>query len=50
MEENLAPKAEEMISEEKEAYVTIRIKGNKSVLSGLYIDGKPVEKLLTEFN
>ena len=48
MEETLAPKAEEMISGEKEAYVTIRIKGDKSVLSGLYIDGKPVEKILTE--
>lgn len=46
MEENLAPKAEEMISEEKEAYVTIRIKDDKSVLSGLYIDGKPVEEIL----
>lgn len=48
MEEKLAPKAEEMISGEKEAYVTIRIKGDKSVLSGLYIDGKPVEEILTE--
>ena len=48
MEETLAPKAEEMISGEKEAYVTIRIKGDKSVLSGLYIDGKPVEEILTE--
>ena len=48
MEETLAPKAEEMISREKEAYVTIRIKGDKSVLSGLYIDGKPVEEILTE--
>ena len=48
MEETLAPKAEEMISREKEAYVTIRIKGDKSVLSGLYIDGKPVEEILIE--
>ena len=48
MEETLAPKAEDMISEEKEAYVTIRIKGDKAVLSGLYIDGNPVEKILTE--
>ena len=48
MEETLAPKAEEMISGEKEAYVTIRIKGDKSVLSGLYIDGKPIEEILTE--
>ena len=48
MEETLAPKAEEMLSGEKEAYVTMRIKGDKSVLSGLYIDGKPVEEILTE--
>lgn len=48
MEETLAPKAEEILSTEKEAYVTIRIKGDKSVLSGLYIDGKPVEEILTE--
>lgn len=50
MEETLAPKAEEMISGEKEAYVTIRIKGDKSVLSGLYIDGKPVEEILTKID
>lgn len=50
MEETLAPKAEEMLSGEKEAYVTIRIKGEKSVLSGLYIDGKPIEQVLTESN
>ena len=48
MEETLAPKAEEIISEKKEAYVTIRIKGDKSVLSGLYIDGEPVEEFLSE--
>ena len=48
MEETLAPKAEEMISGENEAYVTIKIKGDKSVLSGLYIDGKPVEEILAE--
>ena len=48
MEETLAPKAEEAISEEKEAYVTVRIKGDKSVVSGLYIEDKPVEKFLTE--
>ena len=48
MEETLAPKAEEMISEENNAYVTVRIKGDKSVLSGLYIDGKPIEEVLTQ--
>ena len=48
MEETLAPKAESMITEEKEAYVTIRIKEDKAVLSGLYIDDKPIEKLLSK--
>ncbi len=48
MEETLAPKAENMLAEEKEAYVTIRIKEDKSVLSGLYIDGKPAEEILGE--
>lgn len=47
MEENLAPKAEKMLSGEKEAYVTIRIKGDRSVLSGLYVDGQPIEEILT---
>ena len=50
MEETLAPLAEEKLSGEKEAYVTVRIKGDKSVLSGLYIDGKPAEELLSEMN
>lgn len=43
LEENLAPKVEKMLSTEKEAYVTVRIKNGKSVLSGLYIDGTAVE-------
>ena len=30
----------------KEAYVTARIKGDKAVLSGLYIEGKPAEEVL----
>ena len=46
MEETLAPQTEKMLSGEKEAYVTVRIKGDKSVISGLYIDGKPVEEIL----
>jgi len=46
MEETMAPKAESMLQGEKEAYVTVRIKGDKAVLSGLYIDGKPAEELL----
>ena len=48
MEETLAPKAENMLSDEKEAYVTVRIKGDKSVLSGLFIEGRSVEELLTD--
>lgn len=48
MEETLAPKAENMLSGEKEAYAAIRIKGDKSVLSGLYIDGEPIEEILTK--
>ena len=47
MEETLAPLAEEKLSE-KDAYITVRIKGNKSVISGLYLDGNPAEVLLSE--
>ena len=47
MEETLAPMAEKVLVEEKEAYVTIRIKGDKAIISGLYIEGKPIESLLT---
>lgn len=48
MEETLAPKAEKMLSGEKEAYVTVRIKDDKSVISGLYIEGKPAEEVLMQ--
>ncbi len=47
MEETLAPKAEKMLMGDKEAYVTIRIKGDNAVISGLYVDGKPIEEILT---
>ncbi len=48
MEETLAPKAEKILLGEKEAYVTVRIKEDKAVLSGLYIDGKPAEEILAK--
>ena len=46
MEETLAPKAEEAMSGEVEAYITVRIKGDKSVISGLYAEGMPIEEYL----
>ena len=48
MEETLAPKAQDMISVEREAYVTVKIKDGKSVLSGLYVEGQPIEESLTK--
>ncbi len=48
MEETLAPKAQDMISVEKEAYVTVKIKDGKSVISGLYVEGMPIEEILTK--
>lgn len=48
MEENLAPKAEKALSGNAGAYVTVRVKGDKSVISGLYIDGKPAEEWLED--
>ena len=50
MEETLAPKAEKALGENRNAYVTVRIKDDKSVLSGLYIDGKRAEEFLTQMN
>ena len=47
MEETLAPKAELMLNGDGEAYVTIRIKGDKAVLSGLYVEGRPIEEVLS---
>ncbi len=48
MEETLAPEAEQKIPESAEVYVTVKIKNDKAVLSGLYIDGKPAEDILSE--
>ena len=48
MDEKLAPKAESLVSRgsEKEAYVTARIKNGSLVISGLYVDGVPIEEML----
>lgn len=46
MEETLAPKAEEAMSDGVEAYITVRIKGDKSVISGLYVEGMLIEEYL----
>ncbi len=46
MEETLAPEAEKVISGGVEAYITVRIKGDKSVISGLYAEGMPIEEYL----
>lgn len=46
MEETLAPKAEAMLNN-SQAYITVRIKGDKAVISGLYINNTKAEDLLT---
>jgi len=52
MEENKAPKAESFYREvnregnEKEAYAVVRVMDGKSVISGLYVDAKPIESFL----
>ncbi len=48
MEETMAPEAESMIRGQRDAYVTIRIKDDKAVLSGLYIEDKPIEEVIKE--
>ena len=48
MEETLAPKAEKAIEKVDNAYITVRIKNGKSVISGLYINGIPVEEYVSE--
>ena len=48
MEEALAPKAERLLGGEAECYITVRIKNGKSVISGLYINGEPAERYLSE--
>ncbi|MBQ9985989.1 MAG: GDYXXLXY domain-containing protein [Oscillospiraceae bacterium] len=48
MEETLAPEAEKVIGASAEAYITVRIKNGKSVISGMYIGDVPIEEYLTE--
>ena len=48
MEETLAPEAEKAMADGADAYVTIRIKGDKSVISGLYANGMPIEEYLNK--
>lgn len=45
MEEKLAPRAERLTSG-NEAYVTVRVKKGKLVISGLYIDGVAIEDII----
>ncbi len=48
MDEELAPRAEELtrFDSKKEAYVIVRIKDGKCVVSGMYIDGVPIEDVI----
>ena len=46
VKEKLSSDAKEMISGAENSYITIRIKGDSAVISGLYIDGVAVEELI----
>ena len=49
MKEKLAPGAETLIWErtpDEEAYVTVRIKNGKLIISGLFVDGVAIEEIL----
>jgi len=48
MDEKLAPEAEGLMwsGKAKEAYVTVRVKNGKLVVSGLYVDGKAIEDVI----
>lgn len=49
MDEKFAPRAEELTRRRtpgKEAYVTVRIKNGKLVVSGLFVDGVAIEKII----
>ena len=49
MEENAAPEAERVYRErvqKSEAYITVRVANGTGVITGLYIDGKPIEEML----
>ena len=49
MEENLAPRAETYVRQrnvEEETYVSVRIKEGELVVSGLFVDGVPIEEVI----
>lgn len=49
MEETLAPEAEKILNDATlKTYVTIRIKGDRAVISGLFVGDEPIEKYLTK--
>jgi uncharacterized membrane-anchored protein len=55
MEEEIAPAAEKAYrtsnsEDEKDAYVTVRIKNGYGVLEGLFIGGKPIKEFLRDEN
>jgi uncharacterized membrane-anchored protein len=53
MEERLAPRAEELAwrrAPGEEAYVTVRVKNGKLIISGLYIDGVAIEDIIAYNN
>lgn len=49
MDEKMAPQAETLIREQvtgKDTYITVRIKNGTLVITGLYIDGMPIEDII----
>jgi len=49
MEETAAPQAEQVYRQRarsSSAYITVRISGGTGVITGLYIDGKPIEEII----
>lgn len=49
MEEKMAPAAEKIVQERasgKEIYVTVKVKNGNAVVTGLYVDGVPVEDII----
>lgn len=49
MEETAAPKAEQAYRQRarsSSAYITVRVSGGTGVITGLYIDGKPIEQII----
>ncbi len=51
MEESIAPQAESLYRERARAsaaYVTVRVLDGQGVITGLYLDGQPIETLIKE--